>query len=174
MFNNKLTCPHCEKDVATVGFRYGSKQWLFILPILALGFYPLLSMTVFNSRTLASEDLQIWPMSVAGNILIVLPDRQTQFFRCCHEAAHKCHFQFSFCIQLVGVAIAPSGKVQGSDADRWTGWRRHRFHGGGGADRSRKSRATIHFRSQPFSRNYPKSLTFFLSLQVDCYYFYHS
>lgn len=59
MFNNKLTCPHCEKDVATVGFRYGSKQWLFILPILALGFYPLLSMTVFNSRALASEDLQI-------------------------------------------------------------------------------------------------------------------
>ena len=59
MFNNKLTCPHCEKDVATVGFRYGSKQWLFILPILALSFYTLLSMTVFNSRALASEDLQI-------------------------------------------------------------------------------------------------------------------
>ena len=59
MFNNKLTCPHCEKDVATVGLRHGSKQWLFILPILALGFYPLLSMTVFNSRALASEDLQI-------------------------------------------------------------------------------------------------------------------
>ena len=53
-----------------------------------------------------------------GNILIVLPDRQTQFFRSCHEAAHKCHFQFSFCIQLVGVAIAPSGKGEGSDADR--------------------------------------------------------
>ena len=73
MFNNKLTCPHCEKDVATVGFRYGSKQWLFILPILALGFYPLLSMTVFNSRALASEDLQIasYETRIEGKELVI-------------------------------------------------------------------------------------------------------
>ena len=75
MINNKLTCPHCEKDVATVGLRYGSKQWLFVLPILAIGIYPLLSITVFKSKSsaLASEDLQIssYETRIEGKELVV-------------------------------------------------------------------------------------------------------
>lgn len=73
MFNNKLTCPHCKKDVATVSFSYGSKQWMFVLPILALGLYPLLSMTVFKSHRLASEDLQIssYETKLEGKELVV-------------------------------------------------------------------------------------------------------
>ena len=57
MLKNKLSCPHCKKDIASVGFRYSSKQWLFVLPILVLGFYPLLSITLFKSS--ASDDLEI-------------------------------------------------------------------------------------------------------------------
>ena len=57
MFQNKLTCPHCKEEVATVGFRYSPKQWLFVLPILVIGLYPLFSLTFFKSY--AQDDLQI-------------------------------------------------------------------------------------------------------------------
>jgi len=57
MFQNKLTCPHCKEEVATVGFRYSPKQWLFVLPILVIGLYHLFSLTFFKSY--AQDDLQI-------------------------------------------------------------------------------------------------------------------
>ena len=57
MFSKKLTCPHCNKDVATVGFRYGRIQSLSILALIALSLYYSLSITLF--KPIASEDLKL-------------------------------------------------------------------------------------------------------------------
>ena len=54
---NKISCPHCDKEISTVKMGFGAKQWMFVLPILVIGFYPLLSITLFKST--ASEELEI-------------------------------------------------------------------------------------------------------------------
>jgi hypothetical protein len=54
---NKISCPHCDKEITTVKMSYNKKQWLFVLPILVLGLYPLLSITFFKSS--ASDGLKI-------------------------------------------------------------------------------------------------------------------
>ena len=55
---NKLTCPHCDKEITTLKMDYNAKQALVIIPILLLGFIPFLSI-FFKSNSLASDDLEI-------------------------------------------------------------------------------------------------------------------
>ncbi|WP_407677556.1 FxLYD domain-containing protein [Candidatus Seribacter sulfatis] len=55
---NKLTCPHCDKEITTLKMGYNAKQALVIIPILLLGFIPFLSI-FFKSNSLASDDLDI-------------------------------------------------------------------------------------------------------------------
>lgn len=55
---NKLTCPHCDKEITTLKMDYNAKQALVIIPILLLGFIPFF-FTIFESKPLASDDLEI-------------------------------------------------------------------------------------------------------------------
>jgi hypothetical protein len=55
---NKLTCPHCDKEITTLKMGYNAKQALVIIPILLLGFTPFF-VTIFESKPLASDDLEI-------------------------------------------------------------------------------------------------------------------
>ena len=55
---NKISCPHCDKEITTLKMDYNAKQALVIIPILLLGFIPFLSM-FFKSNSLASDDLEI-------------------------------------------------------------------------------------------------------------------
>jgi hypothetical protein len=55
---NKISCPHCDKEITTVKMGYNAKQALVIIPILLLGLLPLFFITS-QSRSLASEDLEI-------------------------------------------------------------------------------------------------------------------
>ena len=55
---NKISCPHCEKEISTVKLGYNAKQALVIIPILLLGFTPFF-VTIFESKPLASDDLEI-------------------------------------------------------------------------------------------------------------------
>mgnify|MGYP003330171570 FL=1 len=55
---NKLTCPHCDKEITTLKMDYNAKQALVIIPILLLGFIPFLSIFI-KSNFLASDDLEI-------------------------------------------------------------------------------------------------------------------
>ena len=55
---NKLTCPHCDKEMTTLKMDYNAKQALVIIPILLLGFTPFF-FTIFESKPLASDDLEI-------------------------------------------------------------------------------------------------------------------
>ena len=55
---NKLTCPHCDKEITTLKMDYNAKQALVIIPILLLGFIPFLSIFL-KSNSLASDDLEI-------------------------------------------------------------------------------------------------------------------
>jgi len=55
---NKISCPHCDKEITTLKMGYNAKQALVIIPILLLGFIPFLSI-FFKSNSLASDDLDI-------------------------------------------------------------------------------------------------------------------
>ena len=55
---NKISCPHCDKEITTLKMDYNAKRALVIIPILLLGFIPFLSM-FFKSNSLASDDLEI-------------------------------------------------------------------------------------------------------------------
>ena len=55
---NKLTCPHCDKEITTLKMDYNAKQALVIIPIMLLGFTPFF-FTIFESKPLASDDLEI-------------------------------------------------------------------------------------------------------------------
>jgi len=55
---NKISCPHCDKEITTVKMGYNAKQALVIIPILLLGLLPLFFITS-QSRSLASDDLEI-------------------------------------------------------------------------------------------------------------------
>ena len=69
---NKLTCPHCDKEITTVKMGYNAKQALVIIPILLLGLLPLFFITS-QSRSLASEDLEItnFDIRVEGKEMVV-------------------------------------------------------------------------------------------------------
>lgn len=55
---NKISCPHCDKEITTLKMDYNAKQALVIIPILLLGFIPFF-FTIFESKPLASDDLEI-------------------------------------------------------------------------------------------------------------------
>jgi len=55
---NKISCPHCDKEITTLKMGYNAKQALVIIPILLLGFIPFFSI-FFKSNSLASDDLDI-------------------------------------------------------------------------------------------------------------------
>ena len=55
---NKISCPHCDKEITTVKMGYNAKQALVIIPILLLGFIPFFSI-FFKTNSLASDDLEI-------------------------------------------------------------------------------------------------------------------
>jgi len=55
---NKISCPHCDKEISTVKMGYNSKQALVIIPILLLSFIPFFFI-FFKSQSLASDDLEI-------------------------------------------------------------------------------------------------------------------
>ena len=69
---NKLTCPHCDKEITTLKMGYNAKQALVIIPILLLGLLPLFFITS-QSRSLASEDLEItnFDTRVEGKEMVV-------------------------------------------------------------------------------------------------------
>ena len=56
---NKISCPHCDKEIVSLKMSHSTKQWLVIIPILLLGLIPLFSLTIFKSYSLASDDLEI-------------------------------------------------------------------------------------------------------------------
>ena len=55
---NKISCPHCDKEISSVKMSYNTKQALVIIPILLLSFIPFFFI-FFKSQTLASDDLEI-------------------------------------------------------------------------------------------------------------------
>ena len=55
---NKISCPHCDKEITTLKMDYNAKQALVIIPIMLLGFTPFF-FTFFESKPLASDDLEI-------------------------------------------------------------------------------------------------------------------
>ena len=55
---NKISCPHCDKEISTVKMGYNAKQALVIVPILLLSFIPFFFI-FFKSQSLASDDLEI-------------------------------------------------------------------------------------------------------------------
>ena len=69
---NKLTCPHCDKEITTLKMGYNAKRALVIIPILLLGLLPLFFITS-QSRSLASEDLEItnFDTRVEGKEMVV-------------------------------------------------------------------------------------------------------
>ena len=54
---NKISCPHCDKEISSVKMSYNTKQALVIIPILLLSFIPFFFI-FFKSQTLASDDLE--------------------------------------------------------------------------------------------------------------------
>ena len=55
---NKISCPHCDKEITTLKMDYNAKQALVIIPILLLGFNPFFFI-FFKSQSFASDDLEI-------------------------------------------------------------------------------------------------------------------
>ncbi len=55
---NKISCPHCDKEIVSLKMSHSTKQWLVIIPILLLGLIPFFSI-FFKSNSLASDDLEI-------------------------------------------------------------------------------------------------------------------
>ena len=70
---NKISCPHCDKEIVSLKMSHSTKQWLVIIPILLLGLIPLFSLTIFKSYSLASDDLEItsFDTRVDGKELVV-------------------------------------------------------------------------------------------------------
>ena len=68
---NKLTCPHCDKEITTVKMSYNKKQWLFVLPILVLGLYPLLSITFFKSSASDGLEISSYAIRMDGDEMVV-------------------------------------------------------------------------------------------------------
>ena len=71
---NKISCPHCDKEIVSLKMSHSTKQWLVIIPILLLGLIPLFSVTIFKSYSLASDDLEItsFDTRVDGKELVVI------------------------------------------------------------------------------------------------------
>jgi len=53
----KMTCSNCGAEMSNLNFSAGRRYWLFMIPVMLLGFYPLLRMTFFKGD--ATKDLVI-------------------------------------------------------------------------------------------------------------------
>ena len=103
---NKISCPHCEKEISTVKLGYNAKQALVIIPILLLGFTPFF-VTIFESKPLASDDLEItnFDTRVDGKEMVV-----TGMIRNLSESAWKS-------VSVEAEFFDESGKFIGEDKD---------------------------------------------------------
>ena len=55
---NKISCPHCDKEISALKIEHSAKQRLMVVLIILLGLIPFFVITS-QSRSLASEDLEI-------------------------------------------------------------------------------------------------------------------
>jgi len=70
---NKISCPHCDKEISALKIEHSAKQWLVVVPIILLGLIPLFVITS-QSRSLASDDLEItnYDTKIAGKEMVVV------------------------------------------------------------------------------------------------------
>lgn len=45
----KMKCSNCGADISTMNMTWGRKYWLFTIPIMLIGFWPLAQMTLFKA-----------------------------------------------------------------------------------------------------------------------------
>ena len=69
---NKISCPHCDKEISALKIEHSAKQWLVVVLIILLGLIPFFVITS-QSRSLASEDLEItnFDTRVEGKEMVV-------------------------------------------------------------------------------------------------------
>jgi len=48
----KIKCSSCGSEIDNLNFSWGKKYWLFIIPVMLLGFYPLIKMTLLKADPL--------------------------------------------------------------------------------------------------------------------------
>ena len=53
----KVKCSNCGAEMSNLNFSWGKKQWLFIVPIMLIGFLPLARMMFFQGD--ATKDLSV-------------------------------------------------------------------------------------------------------------------
>jgi hypothetical protein len=70
---NKISCPHCDKEISALKIEHSAKQWLVVVPIILLGLIPSFVITS-QSRSLASDDLEItnYDTKIAGKEMVVV------------------------------------------------------------------------------------------------------
>ena len=70
---NKISCPHCDKEISALKIEHSAKQWLVVVLIILLGLIPLF-VIMSKSRSLASDDLEItnYDTKVAGKEMVVV------------------------------------------------------------------------------------------------------
>jgi hypothetical protein len=70
---NKISCPHCYKEISALKIEHSAKQWLMVVLIILLGLIPFFVITS-QSRSLASDDLEItnYDTKVAGKEMVVV------------------------------------------------------------------------------------------------------
>ncbi|SKA88334.1 hypothetical protein SAMN02745166_01402 [Prosthecobacter debontii] len=68
----KMTCSNCGAEISTMNMSWGRKYWLFTIPLMLLGFLPLIKMTFFKGDVV--KDLKITEVTKrqAGSGLEVL------------------------------------------------------------------------------------------------------
>jgi hypothetical protein len=70
---NKISCPHCDKEISALKIEHSAKQRLMVVLIILLGLIPFFVITS-QSRSLASDDLEItnYDTKVAGKEMVVV------------------------------------------------------------------------------------------------------
>ena len=70
---NKISCPHCDKEISALKIEHSAKQRLVVVLIILLGLIPFFVITS-QSRSLASDDLEItnYDIKVAGKEMVVV------------------------------------------------------------------------------------------------------
>jgi hypothetical protein len=70
---NKISCPHCDKEISALKIEHSAKQRLVVVLIILLGLIPFFVITS-QSRSLASDDLEItnYDTKVAGKEMVVV------------------------------------------------------------------------------------------------------
>ena len=68
----KVKCSECGAEITNLNFTWGKKQWLFVLPIMLIGLYPM--WRVMGPKGNYRDDLQVEILKkrVSGNNLEIL------------------------------------------------------------------------------------------------------